>query len=109
MTPAHAFHAHVYFDAQSQEQAVELCQHAGTELGLRVGRVHTKRVGPHPRWSCQLSDSIDALGTTLVWLAQHRNGLTVFIHLVTDDDLKDHTDHTLWMGEMLPLKLSIFQ
>nr|WP_067286581.1 DOPA 4,5-dioxygenase family protein [Marinobacterium profundum] len=109
MTPAKAFHAHVYFDAQTQQQATELCQQAGEALGLRVGRVHCKPVGPHPRWSCQLSDSIDNFGTTLTWLAQHRNGLTIFCHLVTDDDLKDHTDHAIWMGAMLPLDLSIFQ
>lgn len=109
MTPAKAFHAHVYFDAQTQQQATDLCQQAGEILGLRVGRVHCKPVGPHPRWSCQLSDSIDNFGASLAWLAQHRNGLTIFCHLVTDDDLKDHTDHAIWMGAMLPLDLSIFQ
>jgi len=108
MTKAHAFHAHVYFDEQSAEQAEALCRRAGEVLGVRVGRFHRKLVGPHPRWSCQLSDRIERLGPALAWLAENRGDLTVFTHLVTDDDLTDHTQHAIWMGAMLQLDLRQF-
>lgn len=99
------FHAHVYFDANSVEQAEALCLAAGERFDLRVGRVHRKPVGPHPRWSCQLAFMPALLGDVVAWLALNRDGLTVFVHAETGDDIADHTAHALWMGEMLPLDL----
>ncbi|MDX1804151.1 MAG: DOPA 4,5-dioxygenase family protein [Alcanivorax sp.] len=37
---------------------------------------------------------------------ESRNGLTVFVHGVTVDDLHDHTDLVLWLGPCQPLDLS---
>jgi len=34
--------------------------------------------------------------------------LVVFLHPDTGDDLKDHTEHAIWMGSMRTLDLSIF-
>ena len=42
------YHAHVYFDETSVEQARELCQNAAKLFGVAMGRVHQKLVGPHP-------------------------------------------------------------
>ena len=46
-----AYHAHVYFDETSHEFARDLCEQARGKFGLKIGRVHQKLVGPHPRWS----------------------------------------------------------
>ncbi len=40
------YHAHVYFDEKSVEQARELCQNAAKLIGVAMGRVHQKLVGP---------------------------------------------------------------
>lgn len=109
MKEIHGYHAHVYFDADTYDQAVELCDRAGATFALSVGRKHQKPVGPHPQWSCQLAFKPDLFGSVIPWLALNRNGLTVFIHLDTGNDLKDHTDHTIWMGTIEPLKLEIFK
>ena len=42
------------------------------------------------------------------WLDDNRKGLTVLVHAVTDDDLKDHTDYAYWLGNEEKLNLSIF-
>jgi aromatic ring-cleaving dioxygenase len=34
--------------------------------------------------------------------------LVMFIHPDTGEHLKDHTEHAIWMGEMMTLDLSIF-
>ncbi len=99
------FHAHVYFDSASLEQARQLCNEAGERFDLRVGRVHEKLVGPHPRWSCQLAFAPSLFGEVVPWLALRRAGLTVFVHPETGDVIEDHTQHALWMGEMLQLNL----
>ena len=108
------FHAHVYFGPDTVDQANRLCQRAGEEFGggddsrlipFRVGRMHHRPVGPHPCWSCQRAFGAEQFGSVIPWLALHRQGLTVFIHPETGDDLKDHTDHAMWMGTIEPLKL----
>ena len=42
------YHAHVYFDAADRERAQALCEAAGRTLGVTVGRMHDKPVGPPP-------------------------------------------------------------
>ena len=102
------YHAHVYFDEQSQAQAEHLCQRAAQRFDVTTGRVHTRPVGPHPDWSCQLAFAPEAFAQVVPWLALNRNGLVVFIHPLTGNDLADHRDHALWMGDVRPLKLEIF-
>ncbi|MBE8590893.1 DOPA 4,5-dioxygenase family protein [Pseudomonas sp. MAFF 301449] len=102
------YHAHIYFDASTLEQARTLCEDAAKLFPLRMGRVHEKPVGPHPDWSCQLAFDAEYIGVVLPWLVIHRNGLVVFLHPDTGDDLKDHTDYAIWMGAMRDLNLSAF-
>jgi len=104
------YHAHVYYDvyndAATREQAEKLCMAAGETFGVKVGRMHDKPVGPHPRGSCQLTVKTDQLADVLPWLVLNRRGLTVFTHAQTGNALKDHTDHVIWLGPSETLKLS---
>lgn len=102
------YHAHVYFDQDSVAVASSICHKAGELWGIQVGRVHQKLVGPHPRWSCQLSFNKDQFDQLIPWLEANRNELTVFVHALTGNDLADHTIHASWLGEAVPLNLSIF-
>jgi len=102
------YHAHVYFDEKTTEQARELCQNAATLFGVAMGRVHQKLVGPHPHWSCQLAFDSTQFGKLIPWLAEHRDGLNILVHGVTGNDLEDHTTHASWLGQPAKLNLSIF-
>ncbi|MED5606458.1 MULTISPECIES: DOPA 4,5-dioxygenase family protein [Pseudomonas] len=108
MNEIHGYHAHVYYDADSLEQARELCEEAVRLFGVKMGRMHQRPVGPHPDWSCQLAFGSEAFAAVVPWLALHRGGLVVFIHPDTGDDLRDHRDHAIWMGTVRPLDLSQF-
>ncbi|KIC25436.1 MULTISPECIES: DOPA 4,5-dioxygenase family protein [unclassified Leisingera] len=102
------YHAHIYFDAATVDQARRLCQQAEDEFGVQMGHVHEKTVGPHPMWSCQLAATPEQFSGLLPWLALNRDGLIVFAHPETDDDLADHRDHGIWLGTGLDLDFSIF-
>ena len=102
------YHAHVYFEQDTLCFAADLCQTAGDLFALEVGRVHQKNVGPHPKWSCQLKFSSNEFEQFITWLENNRNGLSVLIHALTGDNLKDHTLHAYWLGDELPLTLAIF-
>jgi len=105
-TQVKGYHAHVYFDAATVDQARALCEAAAARFPLRMGRVHEKPVGPHPDWSCQLAFRSNLFGEVIPWLMQHRNGLVVLVHPLTGNDLRDHRDLPMWMGHSRPLDLS---
>lgn len=110
MTPqVYGYHSHIYYDAQTLPQARQLCEQAAALFDLRMGRVHERPVGPHPDWSCQLAYRPELLNQVLPWLAMHRQGLVVFTHPVTGNDLRDHRDHAIWMGAVRPLDLRQFE
>lgn len=109
MLQIHGFHAHVYYDAASMEQARKLCESAKKRFPLDMGRMHQRPVGPHPRWSCQLAFGPALFGEVVPWLALNRGDLVIFIHPETGNDLADHTRHAMWMGKIERLDLSIFK
>ncbi|VAW85828.1 DOPA 4,5-dioxygenase [hydrothermal vent metagenome] len=102
------YHAHVYFSAETLEQAQALCESATALFDVEMGRMHQKPVGPHPCWSCQLAFSPKIFSELVPWLALHRDGLTVLVHPQSGDDLRDHRDYAMWMGKVEVLDLSHF-
>ncbi|GAB4238151.1 MAG: DOPA 4,5-dioxygenase family protein [Methyloligellaceae bacterium] len=109
MTDVTAFHAHVYFDKTSREQARALCEAARERFGIEMGRMHEGPVGPHPAPSCQLAFPPEKFGEVVPWLALNRGPLAILVHPETGNALADHTAHALWMGEIKPLDTSIFE
>lgn len=108
MAAIFGFHAHIYFTEETLEQARTLCETARDRFSISMGRMHKRPIGPHPAWSCQLAFPPERFGEVIPWLATHREGLVIFVHTETGDDLADHTKHAMWMGQMLPLDLSNF-
>lgn len=104
-----AYHAHVYFDESTLAFATKLCHQAGELFALKVGRVHQKPVGPHPKWSCQIVFGAKDFEAFIPWLDLHRKGLSVLVHALTGNNLADHTDFAYWLGQPEKLELSIFQ
>lgn len=104
-----AYHAHVYFDEVSKGLARKLCNEAGEKFSLRVGRFHEKLVGPHPCWSCQITFGKKDFDQLIPWLDDNRDDLSILVHALTGDDLKDHTDFAYWLGNPVELNLSLFK
>lgn len=108
VSPIRDFHAHIYFDAAEVDRAKALGDAARAHFGVPVGHYHLGPVGPHPRGSVQLTVRADQFGDFAQWLALNRNGLTIFAHASTGDDVADHTKHVIWFGESEPLRLELF-
>ncbi|WP_025673673.1 DOPA 4,5-dioxygenase family protein [Salinivibrio socompensis] len=103
-----AYHAHVYYDADTEADVIYQTASASS-LPIDLGRFHRKCVGPHPKWSFQISFDKNAFDEVMAWLEDHRGDLTVFLHGVTGDDYVDHTDHVGWLGKSVALRLDIFK
>lgn len=103
------YHAHVYFNPDEAEAAGALCAAMKDALGVAMGRVHVKPVGPHPRGSCQMTIPAAQIGDAIPWLMLHRGQFTVFCHGNSGNDLADHTAHVMWLGPSEALDLSQFR
>ena len=103
------FHAHIYYDAETKDRAAILRTALEEGFDVELGRWHDRPVGPHPRWSYQVAFAPEALADVISWLMLNRRGLTVLVHPLTGDDLADHRDHPLWLGERLDLDLSALE
>jgi len=102
------YHAHIYFDEHTLVLATTLCHRLAQRFGLAAGPIYQRPIGPHPKGSCQVVFTRAQFTTLIPWLDQHRKGLTLFIHGLSGDGLKDHTDYAYWLGEAVELNLSLF-
>lgn len=102
------YHAHVYYDAGTKDAAARVREAVEARFDVSMGRWHDNPVGPHPMGSYQIAFPPDLFAALVPWLALNRDGLTVFVHPNTGDDLADHRDRAIWLGDSQTLNLSIF-
>ena len=103
------FHAHIYYDPEEVDRAKQLAAAVQSRFPVAVGHFHLRPVGPHPRGSVQLTVPTDLFGDVAQFLTLKRDGLTIFAHAETGNDLADHTQHVIWFGPSEPLDTSIFR
>jgi DOPA 4,5-dioxygenase len=104
------YHAHIYYDpAASRDRAERLRQRIGAKFSdARLGRWHDEPVGPHPQSMYQVAFPSEMLASFLPWLMLNRDGLTILLHPETGDAYRDHAEHAVWFGAVLPLRLHVF-
>ncbi len=105
MSTIQGFHAHVYYQAETKAKAENLRAAIDRKFDTTLGRWHDRPIGPHPEWSYQVAFAPEVFGQLVPWLALNRDGLTVFVHPQTGDDLADHTDFAIWLGDQAKLHL----
>lgn len=108
MTTIKNYHAHVYYGAETIERARKVCEAAVEQFGVGMGTMHQRPVGPHPDWSCLLTVPTEQIGEFLSWVVMNRDGLVIFIHPNTGEDLQDHRDRAIWVGTDRKLNLAQF-
>jgi DOPA 4,5-dioxygenase len=103
------FHAHVYFDTASREVAVRVREGLGARFEVKLGRWHDKPIGPHPKAMYQVAFLPTEFDKVVPWLMLNREGLDILIHPETGDDVEDHMNRSLWLGEKLELNIKVLQ
>lgn len=104
----HGFHAHIYYDEQIRDSAAALREAIELRFEVRMGRWREDPVGPHPQSMYQVAFTPDVFAEIVPWLMLNHGPHSVFIHPETDDELKDHSLHEMWLGKKLVLNLSMF-
>jgi aromatic ring-cleaving dioxygenase len=105
------YHAHVYYDPiSSRGRAARLRERVAAAFpDATLGRWHDAPVGPHPQSMYQIAFSRALLASFVPWLMLNRDGLTILLHPGTGNAYADHTDHAVWFGSMLRLRLDVLR
>ncbi|RTE70864.1 putative 21.2 kDa protein [Fusarium euwallaceae] len=116
------FDLHIYYLQTNPEQskyAHELWQRIRREFPeLRIYRFWDRPIGPHPIAMFEVNVFTPAqFGAFVSWLAIWRGPLSVLIHpnVIPEEGVnpnasakRDHLERAIWMGERLPLDVSLF-
>lgn len=103
------YHAHVYYDPGTKKTAARLRRRIGARFDTVLGSWHDEAVGPHPISMYQVAFETELFAELVPWLALNREDLTILVHPETDDDLLDHSDFAMWLGDSIPLRLDRFR
>lgn len=97
------YHAHIYWQNESQRfEALHLRQPL-QELGCQLGRVWDEAIGPHPYAMYQVNYNSNIAEEVEELLSKTK--LDILLHEDTGDDLRDHTEGARWIGNKLTLNL----
>jgi DOPA 4,5-dioxygenase len=102
-----SWHAHVYYDAATEQAAATLREQVAARFAVQMGRWHAVPVGPHPVAMYQIAFAVELFPTLAPFLTLNRAGLTILLHPNTDNPHDDHLEHALWMGAVLDLDASM--
>lgn len=100
-------HAHVYFNLEQQDLASQLRQQLMKDLSpmVQVFPLVNRPIGPHPMPMFEIHFSNNDFDTVKDYLEKHRKHLSVLIHKISGDEIWDHTEGAIFLGEKLELNL----
>ncbi|KAF3761608.1 hypothetical protein M406DRAFT_265991 [Cryphonectria parasitica EP155] len=106
------FDIHVYYTTSQMDYARQLYDRIRREFPeLRIYKFWDKPVGPHPYAMFEVNLFTPAqFGAFVPWLSVWRGPLSVLVHpnrLEWESAIRDHTQRATWMGEKVPLDLSM--
>jgi aromatic ring-cleaving dioxygenase len=103
------YHAHVYYGPELTRARAALLRErvAAAFPAAIIGRWHDELVGPHTKSMYQIAFPAELLASFLPWLMLNRDGVTILLHPETGDPYADHTEHAVWFGAMLPLRVDV--
>lgn len=102
------FHAHIYFSADEAALASKVRQNIIESLPelTYTGPLIPIPVGPHTKPMFELHIPAAIKNYALACIDARREGLSVLVHPVQQDELEAHTKAAVWLGSKLALKLT---
>ncbi|ETV67530.1 hypothetical protein H257_16261 [Aphanomyces astaci] len=85
-----------HFERDSNEVQCRTLAHHGLNM---------KPVGPHPTGSFETWVPIESFSAAFEWFTSNRAGLSVLVHPLTVQEMRDHTLYAVWMGQPQALNL----
>jgi len=99
------WHCHIYFPMDRRDVAVRLNEDIQDRFGIWDYRWMDRANFLHPTPMFRFQFKREDLPDFLEYMTLNRDGLSILIHAISGDDIVDHTEHAMWLGE--PLSLGI--
>lgn len=103
------YHGHIYWATTEQRETAMWLRPLLNSIDCRLGNVHDRPIGPHPLPMYQIEYSGTNQAVIENFLRQNCRNLTVLLHEVSGDDIRDHTDGARWIGKPLELDLEFLR
>ncbi len=107
----HTFHAHIYFSADETALATKVREdiiEALPQLSY-IGPLIPIPIGPHSKPMFEIHIPASIKNYALACIDGLREGLSVLVHPVQQNELEAHTDSAVWLGTKLHLKLEVLK
>jgi aromatic ring-cleaving dioxygenase len=99
-----SYHAHIYFDPETQRaEAMAIREAAQERFAVNLGRVRDGPVGPHSQAMFQIAFEPALFGSLVPWLMLNNRGLSILVHPNTTNEKRDHLLDAVWIGRPLPV------
>jgi DOPA 4,5-dioxygenase len=100
------YHAHIYYDpAKTRGTAERVCAALAENFPVEIDGFRDGPVGPHPVANVLVVFRPEQFGDVAPWLMQHRDGLDVLLHPLTENAVLDHSNYAIWLGTPVGLRL----
>lgn len=105
----HTYHAHVYFSLNENALAAKVRDNILKDIPqiTYAGQLIPISVGPHTMPMFELHIPASMINYAKASIDELREGLSVLIHPVQQDELDAHTKSAVWLGEKLDLNLDV--
>ena len=105
------YHAHIYFNLDEMALAGIVRENILKDLPqlTYTGQLIPIPIGPHPKPMFEMHIPAASINYAMASIDTLRQGLSVLIHPVQDDEMAAHTIDARWLGEKLPLNLDILK
>ena len=101
------YHAHIYFELDDLARTEQIRQKLIDSLPAQtvVYKLIARLVGPHTLPMFEIDFPTGMKDQVVSLIEQYRDGRSVLIHPVIDDELAAHTSGAQWLGRRLDLLL----
>jgi len=105
------FHGHIYFSECEIELAARVRENLTKALPqlTYIGRLIPKPIGPHSRPMFEIHIPASEIDLATSVIDEMRQGLSVLIHPVQENEIAAHTVSAKWLGQKLPLDLEVLK
>lgn len=100
------YHIHIYFPegaADAMACAEWVRQYVIAEFDGIMGMTREVPGGPHFVPMLQVNFLASRFADAVPWMMLNRGDLSILVHPVTGDDVADHGDNALWLGNAVPI------
>lgn len=104
-------HAHIYFTPATREIADRFRAKIIESFSDRtqISRLIDRPIGPHPVPMFEVDFHSEVAVELAPFLEKEREGLSILIHPVSEEEVMDHTERAVWMGKKLELNIDFLR